>query len=95
MPQLAVAPVVLEFPCTAGVASATVHVTNLNKTGPLSIRIKQPATQWFKLRGAEQTQRIAPGLQLAFEVCTSAATQFPPNMQQYLPSPEGIRLHAS
>lgn len=84
MPQLAVAPVVLEFPCTAGVASATVHVTNLNKTGPLSIRIKPPATQWFKLRGAEQTQRIAPGLQLAFEVCTSAATQFPPNMQQYL-----------
>jgi hypothetical protein len=83
VPQLAVTPAVLDFPCTAGVASATVHVTNLNKTGPLSIRIKPPATRWFKLRGAEQTQRIAPGLQFAFEVCAASAARCTCNNQQH------------
>jgi hypothetical protein len=70
--QLAVTPASLDFACAggdvSGVASATVQVTNLNRAGPLSIRIKPPATRWFRIVGAEQTQHIAPGLALTFEV---------------------------
>ena len=41
---------------------------NLDTTGPRSVRIKPPTTKWFKVKGVDHTERIAPGLSITFEV---------------------------
>lgn len=41
---------------------------NLDITRSRSVTVKAPTTQWFQVKGTQQTHQLAPGLEITFEV---------------------------